>query len=42
MLRSVWFFPAIQGFILVATALYMLIYLVVDLLTAVLDPRVEF
>lgn len=35
-------FPAIQGFIIVATALYLLIYLVVDVLTAILDPRVEF
>jgi peptide/nickel transport system permease protein len=35
-------FPAIQGFIILATAIYVLIYLAVDLLTAVLDPRVEF
>jgi peptide/nickel transport system permease protein len=35
-------FPAIEGFIILATAIYLLIYLVVDLLTAVLDPRVEY
>jgi len=35
-------FPAIQGFILVVTTIYILIYLVVDVATAILDPRVEF
>jgi peptide/nickel transport system permease protein len=35
-------FPAIQGFIILATTIYMLIYLAVDVLTAILDPRVEF
>jgi ABC-type dipeptide/oligopeptide/nickel transport system permease component len=35
-------FPAVQGFILLVTAIYILIYLAVDLLTAVIDPRVEF
>ncbi len=35
-------FPAIQGFILLMTAIYVLIYFVLDLLTAFLDPRVEF
>jgi len=35
-------FPAIQGFIILATSIYILIYLVVDILTALLDPRVEF
>lgn len=35
-------FPAIQGFIMLATAVYLLIYLAVDLITAVLDPRVEY
>ncbi len=35
-------FPAIQGFIILATTIYILIYLVVDILTATLDPRVEF
>lgn len=35
-------FPAIQGFILLVTALYVAIYLVVDLLVAVIDPRVVF
>ncbi len=34
-------FPAIQGFIILVTAIYILIYLAVDILTAVLDPRVE-
>jgi dipeptide transport system permease protein len=34
-------FPAVQGFIILVTTLYIFIYLVVDLLTAVLDPRVE-
>jgi len=35
-------FPAIQGFIILVTAIYLLIYLVVDIITALLDPRVEF
>jgi peptide/nickel transport system permease protein len=35
-------FPAIQGFILVVTTIYILIYLLVDVATAILDPRVEF
>lgn len=35
-------FPAVQGFIIVVTVIYVLIYLVVDILTAMLDPRVEF
>jgi ABC-type dipeptide/oligopeptide/nickel transport system permease component len=35
-------FPAIQGFIMLATGVYLLIYLAVDLITAVLDPRVEY
>ncbi len=34
-------FPAIQGFILLVTTAYVLIYLVVDLLNAVIDPRVQ-
>ena len=34
-------FPAVQGFIVLVTFLYVLIYLVVDVVTAVLDPRVE-
>lgn len=34
-------FPAIQGAILVMTASYVLIYLLVDVATAMLDPRVE-
>ncbi len=35
-------FPAIQGFIILVTTVYVLIYLAVDIITAVLDPRVEF
>ena len=35
-------FPAIQGFIILVTTIYVLIYLGVDIITAVLDPRVEF
>lgn len=35
-------FPAIQGFIILVTTVYVLIYLGVDIITAVLDPRVEF
>lgn len=33
-------FPAVQGFIVLVTLVYIFIYLVVDLLTAILDPRV--
>jgi len=32
-------YPAVQGFILYATAMYVAIFLVVDLLYAILDPR---
>ncbi|MCL5677267.1 MAG: ABC transporter permease [Firmicutes bacterium] len=35
-------FPAIQGFILLVTFMYVVLYLIVDLLIAILDPRVEF
>lgn len=35
-------FPAIQGFILYATTIYILLFLVVDLLYSVLDPRVRY
>ncbi len=35
-------FPAIQGFVLVVTFLYMMIYLILDIVTALLDPRVKF
>ena len=35
-------FPAIQGFILLVTAVYVLIFLVVDVISAILDPRIEF
>jgi peptide/nickel transport system permease protein len=35
-------FPAIQGFIILVTAIYVLIYLALDLVTVLLDPRVEF
>jgi peptide/nickel transport system permease protein len=34
-------FPAVQGFIILVTLIYIFIYLIVDLLTAILDPRVE-
>jgi dipeptide transport system permease protein len=34
-------FPAVQGFIVLVTTIYVFIYLAVDLITAVLDPRVE-
>jgi peptide/nickel transport system permease protein len=35
-------FPAIQGFVLLVTFVYMMIYLVLDLVTALLDPRVKY
>lgn len=35
-------FPAIQGFILLVTLTYVMIYLIVDILIALLDPRVEY
>jgi len=35
-------FPAIQGFVLLVTFLYMVIYLGLDLITAALDPRVRY
>lgn len=35
-------FPAVQGFILLVTAIYIFIYLAVDIVTALIDPRVEF
>lgn len=35
-------FPAIQGFILYAAAMYVLVFLIVDVLYAVLDPRVSY
>jgi peptide/nickel transport system permease protein len=35
-------FPAIQGFVLLVTFLYLMIYLLLDLLTAILDPRVKY
>jgi peptide/nickel transport system permease protein len=34
-------FPAVQGFIVLVTFIYILIYLLVDVITALLDPRVE-
>ena len=34
-------FPAIQGFILYSTTVYVLLFLLVDLLYVVLDPRVR-
>jgi peptide/nickel transport system permease protein len=35
-------FPAIQGFVLLVTFLYMVIYLLLDIATASLDPRVQY
>jgi len=35
-------FPAIQGFILYATTIYILLFLAVDVLYGVLDPRVRY
>src|SRR5262245_54486325 len=35
-------FPAIEGFVLLVTFIYLLIYLVLDIVTAALDPRVKF
>jgi peptide/nickel transport system permease protein len=35
-------FPAVQGFILLITFIYLLIYLAVDVMTALIDPRVEY
>jgi ABC-type dipeptide/oligopeptide/nickel transport system permease component len=35
-------FPAIQGFVLLVTFIYLVIYLVLDIVTAALDPRVKF
>jgi len=35
-------FPGIEGFIILVTLIYLLIYLVVDVMIATLDPRVEF
>jgi peptide/nickel transport system permease protein len=35
-------FPAIQGFVLLVTLIYVVIYLILDILTAAIDPRVKF
>ena len=35
-------FPAIQGFVLLVTLLYMVIYLFLDIANAALDPRVRY
>jgi len=35
-------FPAIQGFILYATMIYIVLFVIVDVLYALLDPRVRF
>lgn len=35
-------FPAVQGFIILAVAMYVLAYLIVDILIAILDPRIEY
>ena len=34
-------YPAVQGFILYATAVYLAIFVAVDVASAVLDPRIE-
>ena len=34
-------YPAVQGFILYATIIYLVIFVIVDVLYAVLDPRVQ-
>lgn len=34
-------FPAIQGFIILVTTIYVLIYLVVDIVNAAIDPRIQ-
>lgn len=35
-------FPAIQGFILIDTTFYVLVYLILDIAIAMIDPRVDF
>ncbi len=35
-------FPAVQGFIILAVGMYVLAYLIVDILIALLDPRIEY
>lgn len=35
-------FPAVQGYILLVTTVYVLIYLAVDLISATIDPRVQY
>ncbi len=35
-------FPAVQGFIILAVTMYVLAYLIVDILIAILDPRIEY
>jgi peptide/nickel transport system permease protein len=35
-------FPAIEGFVLLVTFLYMMIYLALDVVTAILDPRIQY
>ena len=35
-------FPAIEGFVLLVTFIYLMIYLLLDVLTAILDPRVKY
>jgi len=35
-------YPAVQGFILYATTMYVLVFLLLDLLVIVLDPRVKY
>jgi peptide/nickel transport system permease protein len=35
-------FPALQGFVLLVTVIYVLIYLALDIIAALLDPRVKY
>jgi peptide/nickel transport system permease protein len=35
-------YPAVQGFILYATTMYVLVFLLLDLLVIALDPRVKY
>jgi peptide/nickel transport system permease protein len=35
-------FPAVQGFILYATTMYVVVFLLLDLLYLALDPRVKY
>jgi ABC-type dipeptide/oligopeptide/nickel transport system permease component len=35
-------FPAIQGFVLLVTFFYMMVYLLLDIVTAMIDPRIRY